>query len=214
VVTKKAWTLFVVIVGGILVVSLCVWNRFVPGAKDMADPLGTPTNMAESIVHSASEFDRITGILVPKHAELGERMQMMNTMTNNLDHLVNRAAYLGPMAITVNKSTTTVQGVANPLPQLISAVTGRAQQATPAVGVLSAAVASVVTQLQAVGVQLEGIHGNLSALSPKATSIVALLSQIQAESLRLRPVGPLLSLLADVTRAPNGQPLFGLLSGG
>ncbi|MCQ4079108.1 hypothetical protein NGB36_00365 [Streptomyces sp. RB6PN25] len=211
--TKKVWFATVATLGGGACIVIGMLNRFVPHLQDLSDPLGRPSALSLQVIHSASQFDSITSVLVPKHHDLGQRIQVLHTVADDLDGLVNKAGGLVPSAQAVNGDTTTVQGVATPLPPLINKVTGRAQQATPQVNALGNAVSSVTTQLNAVDVNMTAIATDLGALGPRAQEIVAILQEIEAESERIRPVAPLLPVLSTVTNitSSNGQPILGLL---
>jgi hypothetical protein len=208
----KLWWTIVLVPLVVVAVLLSVLTRFVPGLHDLTDPLGSPSKVGLTIIQSTSEIDRITQALLPKHSDLAQRARMVKTISSDLDTLVGKAAELAPAAVSVNNDVRSVQGVATPLPQLISNVTGRANQATPTVAALGAAVGSVTYQLELIGNGLGSARGSLAALGPRASSIVGSLQLIEAETARLRPVGPLLSYLARLVNGTGGSP--GLLGGG
>lgn len=189
-------------------VLLSVSNSFKPRLTDVADPLGRPSALAKEVIHSASEFQRITGILVPKHSSLSQRIQRLGTVADDLGTVVNQAGRLPGTSETVNHDTSAVSGVAAPLPGLIDHVTSRARQATPVVGDLGASVTGVTTQIDAVHTQLTGAFTDLAALGPRARTIVALLAQIQAESVKVRPIMPLLQALKGPLSAVENVPLL------
>lgn len=209
-ITKKVWFAIVGAFGGGAAVLLSIANGFVPHTEDLVDPLGRPSELSLQVIHSASEFDRLSATLVPKHGDLGGRIGVLQTVADDLDGIVGKAGDLVPSAQTVNAGTTSVQGVATPLPALIDKVTGRAKEATPVVKGLGDSVGSVASQLATIGGSLNGVRGDLAALGPRADLIVAILKRIEDESARVRPVSPLLALLSQLTNGPS-QPNTGLL---
>jgi hypothetical protein len=211
--TKKIWLLFVLVVGVGTAVGLAAANAFVPTVADVKDPLGRPSSLSLEVIHSASEFDRLTFILVPKHRDLSGRIQTLTAVAADLDTLVGEAGGLSGKAISVNAFTTSVNSTAGPLPGLIAGVAARAHQAAPVVGNLGTAVSSVAGQLQAINGGLADIYGDLAALGPRATTINNLLAQIQEESQRIRSLGPVLSSLSGLLDPVINGATGGLLSG-
>jgi hypothetical protein len=201
--TRKAWTGFVVLVGLGLAVLLCTTNSFAPGLTDLKDPLGRPSALSKEVIHSASEFDRITATLVPKHDDLSQRVTTLTLVSDNLGTLVGDAGGLSTSSTEVNDGTRRVRQVAKPLPPLIASVTSRAVEATPVVGRLGNAVGGVTIQLRAIEGGLGSIYTNLAQLGPRATTISGLLVQIQGDSERVRALGPLTSLIAQVLNSTN-----------
>lgn len=194
--TGRVWLLVVLVLGLGGAVSLSAANSFTPGVEDVKDPLGRPSSLAESVIFSASEFERITSDLVPKHGTLSQRIQRLGAVADNLAVVVDDAGTLPGASERVNGDTATVNRVAVGLPGLIRSVTERAVQATPVVGDLGESVAGVTTELENVQTQLDGAFGDLAALGPRADTIVGLLADIQTQSARVRSLGPLLSALA------------------
>ncbi|MEB3371354.1 hypothetical protein [Saccharopolyspora mangrovi] len=211
-ITKKTWFASVAALGCGSCVAVAMLNGFVPGLRDIADPLGRPSQLSSEVIHSASELDRLTSELVPAHEDLGQRMQVLNVLAGNLDGLVGKTGELVPAAGGVNAETAAVGDIARPLPSMIDKVTGRARQAAPQVAELGTAVGSVTTQLENIGSGLTTIQGDLQALGPRAKMISGTLGKIESESARLRPVAPVLSLLRPVTSSDNGSLLPGLLN--
>jgi hypothetical protein len=207
----KLWWTVVLVPLVVVAVLLSILTGFLPGLHDLTDPLGSPSKVGLTIIKSTDDIDRITAALVPKHSDLAQRAQIVKTLASDLDNLVGKAGELAPAAVAVNNDVRSVQGVATPLPQLISNVTGRANQATPTVAALGAAVGSVTYQLELIGNGLGSAQGSLGALGPRASSIVGSLELIEAETARLRPVGPLLSYLARLVNGTGSSP--GLLGG-
>jgi hypothetical protein len=188
----------VVVLGGGTCVILSALNGFVPHTADLKDPLGRPSALSLQVIHSASQFDQITAVVLPHQDNLGQRIQVLRTVADDLDGIVGKAGGLPPTATTVNTDTTTVDGIAGQLPPLIARVTGRADQATPVAGSLTTAIGSVATQLQDIHGNLVTVQGDLAALGPRASDIVAILGQIQAESARIKALGPALGLLGSL----------------
>lgn len=213
---KKTWGLFVLIVGLGTAVLLSVSNAFVPTVADVEDPLGRPSALSLEVIHSASEFDRLAGALVPKHGDLSQRIQTLNIVADDLDTLVGKAGGLPQKATSVNAHTRTVRSTAQPLPDLIADVTGRARQANPVVGGLGNAISGVTVHLEAITGGLIGIYSDLAALGPRATTINELLAKIQDESRRVRAFGPALTIvsttLGPVLQGGSGD-LIGKLLG-
>lgn len=214
--TKKTWGLFVLVAGLGVAVLLSMSNAFVPAVADIKDPLGRPSALSLEVIHSASEFDRLTSVLVPKHGKLAVRIQTLNTVATDLDILVDNAGDLTGKAKSVNAHTVSVRSTATPLPGLINRVTGRAQEAAPVVGNLGSAVSSVTGQLRAINGGLAGIYGDLSALGPRADTIAHLLADIENESKRVKPLAPVLATLAEtlgpVLDGPVGKLLADVLA--
>lgn len=213
--TKKAWLVFVLIVGLGGAVFLSVTNSFTPGLEDVKDPLGRPSALSKEVIHSASEFERITGVLVPKHGSLSHRIQRLTTVADDLDVVVDQAGHLPGKSASVNRDTSTVSEVAVPLPGLIQHITRRAVEAGPVVGDLGSSVSGVTTQIDAVGLQLTGAFEDLAALGPRARTIVDVLAQIEAESEKVRRIMPVLNALhfREVLSVLNGIGLLHLLDG-
>lgn len=211
--TKKAWLTFVLVAGLGSAVLLSVHNSFKPGVEDVKDPLGRPSALSLEVIHSASEFDRISADLVPKHGTLAQRIRKLDVVTGDLETVVGAAGELPGKAASVNADTTTVSEVAGPLPILITNVTDRAVQAAPVVGNLGRSVDAVTTQLVAIQGQLDGALTDLTALGPRATTIVALLRQIQRESEKIKPLAPILNGLSGPLDTVYDLPLVDQLLG-
>lgn len=203
----KSWLTFVLVVGLGGAVLLSAANSFVPGVQDVKDPLGRPSALSKEVIHSASEFQRITGILVPKHDWLSQKIQKLGTVSDDLSTVVGQAGQLPGAAITVNGDTTTVSKVAVPLPGLIGHITSRAQEAGPVVNDLGASVDGVATQISAVNGQLGGALADLATLGPRARTIVGLLAQIQDESVKVKVAAPLLQGLKGPLALVYGAPV-------
>lgn len=209
-ITKKVWFGAVAAVGGGACIAVAALNGFVPGLEDVADPLGRPSELSLEVIHSASEFDRISAGLVPAHLDLGRRAQVLRTLSGDLDGLVGKAGELVPAAGKTNEGTAAVRDIARPLPLLIDRVTGRAREATPEVTNLGAAVGSVTNELENIHDGLGTVQGNLASLGPRAEIIMNVLEDVQEESSRLRPIGPLLPLIRPLNEAGVGPALSGV----
>jgi ABC-type transporter Mla subunit MlaD len=198
-IARRTWLVFVGVLGlgGALVFALIF--RYVPVVNDVTDPLGRPSTLANSVIYSSSQFDEISGVLVPKHAELTSRIAVLDTVADSLDGVVDEAGDLTPLAVQVNNGTDQVVGVAVPLPNLVGQITDRSKQATGAVGDLHGTIVDLTGGLQRVGDRLGTIHGTLGQLGPKADNITAVLAQIDDESKRIAPLGPVLGALGKTT---------------
>jgi hypothetical protein len=203
VITKKAWLGVVLGLGVAPAVLLCAVNGFLPGLDDVVDPLGRPSQLSLEVIDSADQFDTLTGILVPKHAQLAGDIQTLGPLANDLEGLTDKAGELTGQAKTLNSSTGDVSAIAGPLPDLVANVTGRANQAGPTVAGLSTAVGSVTTQLEAVNDGLTTIEGTLGALGPKATAIAATLANVQEEARHVQEMGPLLAVVGPPVNSLN-----------
>ncbi|EKT77775.1 hypothetical protein WSS_A35913 [Rhodococcus opacus M213] len=206
-ITKKAWLGVVLALGVAPAVLLCAVNGFVPGADDVVDPLGRPSQLSLEVINSADQFDTLTSILVPKHAQLSSDIQALNPLANDLEGLTDKAGELAGQAKTLNASTGDVSTIAAPLPDLVANVTGRANQASPTVAGLSTAVGSVTTQLEAINTGLTTIEGTLGTLGPKATAIAATLANVEEEARHVQELGPLLAVVGPPVNSLNLPPL-------
>ncbi|UZG60289.1 hypothetical protein [Rhodococcus opacus] len=206
-VTKKAWFGVVLALGVAPTVLLCAVNGFVPGVDDVIDPLGRPSQLSLEVIDSAGQFDTLTAILVPKHAQLASDIQALNPLATDLEGLTDKAGELSGQTKTLNASTGGVSTIAAPLPDLVANVTGRANQASPTVAGLSTAVGSVTTQLEAIYQGLTTIEGSLGALGPKATAIAATLSNIEEEARHVQEFGPLLAVIGPPVNSLNLPPI-------
>lgn len=208
-VTTKTWTAIVVVLGLGIAVILCLINGFFPATRDISDPLGRPSKLSSELIHSAGQFDTLTGILVPKHDQLSGDIQTLGPLADNLAQLTDRAGELSGSASTVNGSTSSVSSIAGPLPDLIASVTGRANQAAPTVGGLTTAVGSVAGELDAMHGGLTTIQSSLAQLGPKASSIAQTLAVVQEEAAHVREFGPLLAVIGPPVNS-LGIPALGV----
>lgn len=206
-VTKKAWLGVVLGFGVAPAVLLCAVNGFVPGLDDLVDPLGRPSQLSLEVIDSADQFDTLTAILVPKHAQLAGDIQALGPLADDLEGLTDKAGELSGQAKTLNSSTRDVSVIAGPLPDLVANVTGRADQASPTVAGLSTAVGSVTTQLEAINTGLTTIEGTLGALGPKASAIAATLSNVEEEARHVQAFGPLLAVVGPPVNSLGLPPL-------
>lgn len=191
--TKTVWLVAALAAGGAVAVFLAADHSFVPGVEDVKDPLGRPPALSEEVIFSASEFDRISGILVPKHADLAERIAVLNDVSSELATVTDRASRLPGFAASVNDKTGEVVAVSQPLPGLIRGVADQSDEGIAAVGRLDSSVAGVTTELEEVLAAQESIHEDLQALGPTAAAIAEELADIEESSKRLKPVAPVLS---------------------
>ncbi len=194
--TKKLWLLTVLFVGGTMSTGVAVSNRFVPSMEDVADPLGRPSALALELIHSSSELERITGILVPKHADLRGRIGVLNGVSDDLDAVAGSADSLDDLTMSANSGAARVGAVSIPLPGLIGNVTARSTQAVSAVDRLHGAAGSISAQLEQVVAQEQAIYRSLQQLGPRARSIAAVLANIEQDTSRLKTAGPVLRLLS------------------
>ncbi|MEN0134916.1 MAG: hypothetical protein AAGC80_07195 [Rhodococcus sp. (in: high G+C Gram-positive bacteria)] len=206
-ITKKAWLGVVLGLGVAPAVLLGAVNGFLPGIDDVLDPLGRPSQLSLEVIDSADQFDTLTGILVPKHAQLAGDIQTLGPLATDLEGLTDKAGELTGQAKTLNSSTGDVSAIAGPLPDLVANVTGRANQASPTVAGLSTAVGSVTTQLEAINTGLTTIEGTLGALGPKATAIAATLANVEEEARHVQEMGPLLAVIGPPVNSLNLPPL-------
>lgn len=202
-ITKKAWLGVVLGLGVAPAVLLCAVNGFLPGLDDVVDPLGRPSQLSLEVIDSAGQFDTLTGILVPKHAQLSGDIQTLGPLADDLEGLTDKAGELTGQAKTLNSSTGDVSTIAGPLPDLVANVTGRANQAAPTVAGLSTAVGSVTTQLEAVNDGLITVGGTLSTLGPKATAIAATLANVEEEARHVQELGPVLAVVGPPVNSLN-----------
>ncbi|PBC35065.1 hypothetical protein CJ179_49855 [Rhodococcus sp. ACS1] len=206
-ITKKAWLGVVLGLGLAPAVLLCAVNGFLPGLDDVVDPLGRPSQLSLEVIDSAGQFDTLTGILVPKHAQLAGDIQALDPLAHDLEGLTTKAGELTGQAKTLNSSTGDVSAIAGPLPGLVANVTDRANQASPTVAGLSTAVGSVTTQLAAINTGLTTIEGTLGTLGPKATAIAATLANVEEEARHVQELGPLLAVVGPPVNSLNLPPL-------
>ena len=206
-VTAKSWTSIALLIGGGSAVVLCVINGFIPGLRDISDPLGRPSSLSAELINSAGQFDTLTSVLVPKHEQLAGDIQTLRPLADNLESLTDRAGALTGSAQTLNASTANVNDIALPLPSLITDVIGRANTATPTVAGLSTAVRSVAGELQNMQQGLGTIETSLGALGPKASDIAATLAVVREEAAHVREFGPLLAIIGPPVNALNLPPL-------
>lgn len=197
-VRRSVWWTLVLVAGLGGAVALALAFRFVPVVDDVVDPLGRPSALADSVVFSAGEFDRISGVLVPKHRELTERLDVLRTVADSLDRVVDTAGGLPPLAAAANDGTGHVVAVARPLPDLVGQITGRAKEATGAASDLRETVVDLTGGLQRVGDGLGTIHTTLQTLGPRGRDIAEVLARIEQESGRIAPLGPVLGAVSDL----------------
>ncbi|ROZ52958.1 hypothetical protein EEB12_29515 [Rhodococcus sp. WS1] len=206
-ITKKTWLGVVVGLGFAPTVLLCAVNGFVPALENVIDPLGRPSQLSLEVIDSADQFDTLTSILVPKHAQLATDIQALTPLAHDLEGLTAKAAELTGQSKTLNISTGGVSTIAAPLPGLVANVTARANQAGPTVAGLSMAVGSVTTQLEAINTGLTTVSGTLGTLEPKATAIAATLANVEEEARHVQALGPLLSVIGPPVNSLNLPPL-------
>lgn len=202
-ITKKAWTALVLVLGVGSAVVLCALNGFFPALRDVSDPLGRPSKLSNEVIHSAGQFDTLTAVLVPKHAELASSIQTLRPLSVDLEALTDKAGVLSGQAVTLNESTRSVASIAAPLPDLVARVTVRSNTASPTVAGLSTAVGSVTTQLELILPGLTTVQGTLAALGPKASGIAATLANVQEAAAHVREFGPLLAVIGPPVNSLN-----------
>lgn len=204
---KKTWSLVVLVLGVVPAVVLCALNGFFPALRDVSDPLGRPSALSLELIDSAGQFDSLSALLLPKHAQLATDIQTLTPLADDLEGLTTRAGELSGLAKTVNASTSAVGSTAQPLPDLVASVTNRADQASPTVAGLSTAVGSVTTQLEGIHQGLTTVGGSLGELGPKASAIAATLSVIREEAAHVQEFGPLLAVIGPPVNDLNLPPL-------
>ena len=206
-ISKKAWSLVVLVLGVVPAVVLCALNGFFPALRDVSDPLGRPSALSLELIDSAGQFDSLSALLLPKHAQLATDIQTLTPLADDLEGLTTKAGELSGLAKTVNASTSSVGATAQPLPDLVASVTARADQASPTVAGLSTAVGSVTTQLEGIHQGLTTVGGSLGELGPKASAIAATLSVIREEAAHVQEFGPLLAVIGPPVNDLNLPPL-------
>ncbi|OUS81344.1 hypothetical protein JWS13_12625 [Rhodococcus pseudokoreensis] len=206
-ISKKAWSLVVLVLGVVPAVVLCALNGFFPSLRDVSDPLGRPSALSLELIDSAGQFDSLSALLLPKHAQLATDIQTLTPLANDLEGLTTKAGELSGLAKTVNASTSSVGATALPLPDLVASVTSRADQASPTVAGLSTAVGSVTTQLEGINQGLTTVGGSLGELGPKASAIATTLSVIREEAAHVQEFGPLLAVVGPPVNELNLPPL-------
>jgi methyl-accepting chemotaxis protein len=197
-ITKRVWLIGVLVVGAGLSVGVATANSFVPHVEDVKDPLGRPSALAKQVIHSASEFDRISAVLEPKHSDLSNRIAVLNGVSDNLGTLVDRSGKLAPLMTKATSGTSQVITFSGPLPKLIGNVTNRSNQAVSTADQLNSAVGGVTDQLEAIVGQERSIDQNLTTLGPKASKIASTLDEIESTASHVRSVAPILKLLKQL----------------
>ncbi|GAA5117554.1 hypothetical protein [Haloechinothrix salitolerans] len=195
---KKTWWVVTLVLTGAVAGTIAVTTAFVPGVDDIKDPLGRPSGLAKEVIFSASEFDRLTGILVPKHSELSERIGVLNGVATELAAVVDEAGTLAPVSAQINSDTDDVVNIADPLPRRIGDVTERAEQANATVSALGQSVGSVTYELRRVLAAQKVVYGSLQTLGPRAEEIRKTLQEIEKSSEHVAPFSPLIQLLSEV----------------
>lgn len=202
-ISKKRWLALVAIIGVVPAVALSILNSFVPGARDLADPLGNPAAYSLELIDSADQLDQLTQGLVTKHTELASGMQVLIPLSDNLSALADTASNLTAKTESLNASTTTVAGNGTPLPGLISDITALSDQASPTVVGLSGAVGTVAGELEAVDSGLGAISDSVIQLGPRAAAISSTLAIIEEEARHVQEFGPLLAILGPLVNGPQ-----------
>lgn len=202
-INRKSWITIVVILGLVPAVLLCLGYKFVPGATDLADPLGRPSELSQGIIHSAGRFDELAGDLDPKHRELSQSIQTLNPVADDLAKLTGKAGELSPLAVALNAATTGIAGTAEGLPGKLDLLTKRSNGAAPVVRDLSGSIGGVTTQLESIHGELKTIKGSLATLGPRAKGIAATLAHVEEEAAHVQEMGPLLALLGPAVNGPK-----------
>lgn len=193
--SRTRWSLLVAVLGGGLSVVTALVHGFVPTGADLADPLGRPAELTDSVVRSTAEIDRISELVLGDHTTIAGQAATVVDMADNLDALADQAALLGPLSRDARTGTSGVVTSAAPLPDLLGRITGRSEQATGVAGRLCAAVEDVTGRLTDIGDGISDINRHLGPLAPKAADIATVLGRIERETAPLRPLGPLLGRL-------------------
>ncbi|MDF3281089.1 hypothetical protein [Gordonia sp. N1V] len=202
-VSTRVWLVTLGVIALVPILVLCVVNRFIPTGTDLKDPLGRPSDLSNQIIYSAYQFDVITARLDPKHQELSQSIQVLETVATDLAKLTDAAGRLTGLAGTVNESTSGVIGIAGGLPEKIQTITVRSDTAAPTVLTLAGAIQAVTNQLAAVNGGLQTVGSSLATLGPRAHSIAQTLSYIEEEAAHVRELGPLLALLGPAVNGPQ-----------
>lgn len=194
--SRTRWSLLVAILGGGLSVVTALVHGFVPTGADLADPLGRPAELTDSVVRSTAEIDRLSELVLGDHTTIAGQAATVVDMAGHLDGLADQAALLGPLSRDARAGTTGVVTSATPLPDLLARVTGRSEQATGVAARLGAAVDDVTGRLRDIGEGIGDINRDLGPLAPRAAAIAAVLGRIERETAPLRPLGPVLGRLS------------------
>ncbi|MBY8862001.1 hypothetical protein K7711_36380 [Nocardia sp. CA2R105] len=202
-ISKGAFASTVLVCGVAPAVVMCVVNGFLPEFRDVVDPLGRPSQLSNELIDSAGQFDTLTSILVPKHAQLAAGVQELTPLSNDLTALTDKAGELSGHAIGLNADTATDVGIAEPLPGLLAKVTQRSDQASPTVAALTDSVGSVATQLQNIDGGLVAITATLGEVGVKSGNISSTLANVKEEAEHVREFGPLLAVVGPPVNSLN-----------
>jgi len=194
--SRGRWWLLVAALGGGLSIATALMHGFVPTGADLADPLGRPARVADSVIHSTAEIDRLSEVILANHTTIAGQAATVIDIAGNLDGLADQAALLGPLSHAARSGTSDVVVAATPLPDLLARITGRSQQATAVAGRLGTSVEDVTDRLRHIGSGITDINHHLGPLAPKAADIAGVLGRIERETAPLRPLGPVLGRLS------------------
>lgn len=202
-ISLRSWFRMLIAVTLVPILALCVIYKFVPKWENLKDPLGSPSQLSDEIIYSASQFDAITSRLDPKHQRLSESIQVLRTVDTNLAKLTGDAGRLPGLAITLNQSTSAVVDITAVLPSKIELLTKRSNTTGPAVTGLSNSIDGVTTQLELINTRLQTVGTSLATLGPRANGIARTLSHIEEEAAHVQELGPLLALLGPLVNGPK-----------
>ncbi|QHE71367.1 hypothetical protein [Rhodococcus sp. WAY2] len=192
---SRTFAAVVLVLGVAPAIGLCAINGFFPTFRDISDPLGRPSALSVQIIDSAQRLDELTVELEPKHARLAADIQVLGPMSNDLAVLVGRSVELSPLSATLRDNASKVADISAPLPNVVTNVTARSDEAGATVDGLSTAVGSVATELQGIHDGLTTMQLTLLALGPKMSGIASTLATIQEEAAHVREFGPLLAVV-------------------
>jgi hypothetical protein len=191
---RRWWLLVAGLGGGLSIVTALVYG-YEPARTDLADPLGRPAALVDSVVGSTAEIDRLSGVVLGDHTTIAGQAATVVDIAGNLDGLAEQAALLGPLSRGTRAHTSDVVDSATPLPELLARITGRSEQATAVAGRLRTAVEDVTGRLRDIGDGITAVNHHLGPLAPRAADIASVLAGIERETAPLRPLGPVLGRL-------------------
>lgn len=194
--SRGRWWLLVAVLGGGASLATALAHGFVPTGADLGDPLGRPSELVYSVIHSTAEIDRLSELVLAEHTIIAGQAATVVDIAGNLDGLADQAGLLAPLSRDARSGTRDVVTAATPLPYLLTRITGRSRQATGVAAALGTAVEEVTGRLRDIGDGISDINHDLGPLAPKASAMADVLRRIEREAAPLRPLGPVLGRLS------------------
>lgn len=193
--SRPSWWLLVAVATTALSAATALSVGFTPTAADLIDPLGRPVALSRSIVRSTATVDRLAADIHEKHRKITGSSRTAISIADHLDQVVAHADPLLPLSVEAQRRTGQLAAGLQPLPPLVTVLTGHTGRATDVADDLGTHVDDVAEQLRDIGARLSDITDHLDPLVPQTQALATVLEKLTRDTAPLRPLGPILGNL-------------------